>query len=131
MMGKASGFSLVEVLVATVILGIALVPAMDALRTGMKGTEMHQGFQEQHYHLMSKMEEVLAESFSLLNSAVGINTVPSSYSNSSENYNVYLSFYDADNADSDDNVFTGTDNVLWVRTELIDSGLAFETLVAP
>ncbi len=128
---KSSGFSFVEVLIATVLLGIALVPAMNALRTGVKATEIHQNTSEQHYYLMSQMETVLVESFSSLDAAAGASTTPSSYSDAAENYNVYLSRYDADNADADDDVFTGTDNIIWVRTELIDSGLAFETLVVP
>ncbi len=131
---SSSGFSLIEVLIAIVILGIALVPAMDALRTGMKSAGIHQDFQEQHYHLMSKMEEVLAGSFSDLDAAATVAASPdnpSSYSDSGNNLNVFIARYDADNADADDDVFTGVDEIIWVRTQLIDSGLVFESLVAP
>ncbi len=134
MIKKSSGFSLIEVLIAMVILAITLVPAMDAIRTGMKGAEVHQDFQEQHYHLMSKMEEVLAESFSDLDIAATLAASPdnpSSYSDSANNLNVFIARYDVDNADADDDVFTGTDEMIWVRTQLIDSGLVFESLVAP
>ncbi len=131
---SSAGFSLIEVLLATVILGIALVPAMNALRTGIKSTEIHQDFQDQHYHLMSKMEEVLAESFADLDLAATVAASPdnpSTYSDSGNNLNVFLARYDADNADADGDVFTGTDEMIWVRTQLIDSGLVFESLVAP
>ncbi len=130
---KTSGFSLIEVLIAIVILGITLVPAMNALRTGMKGTEVHQNFQEQHYLLTSKMEEVLAEPFSDLQAvatAAAHPLVNSSYSDAT--FYVYVYPYDVDDSDNDHDVFTDDDlDVIWVEVELVDSGMSLETLAAP
>ena len=36
-----AGFSYVEVLIATVLISVSLVPAMEALRTGLLGSGIH------------------------------------------------------------------------------------------
>ena len=44
---------------------------------------------------------------------------------------VYLSLYDGDNADADDNPFTGTDpDLLWIRIDVEDTVHTLETITA-
>jgi len=94
-----------------------------------------------HYYLAAKLEEVLAQPFSYLDSAASIAAspaVPSSYSDSVIladgrvlTRQVYLSRYDGDNADGNNNVFDGTDEgLLWVRVEIEESGLGMERLIS-
>lgn len=73
-----SGFSYAEVLVSVVLLGILLVPAMEALSTAISGSTGNVA--ERQLALRSKMEEVLSQPFSALNAETylpGGNTVSS------------------------------------------------------
>jgi len=145
------GFSYMEVMAATVIMAVALVPALNSLQTGVQGAAIHESMATDHYQLLAKSEAVLAEPFtSLLNAAAmaGDKTTPSNYSDAvgaPQRRLVYLSFYDAGNSDGDTNPFTiadantdadnnpytGTDvdiDLLWLRVEIEASALAIETL---
>ena len=136
---KMVGLSYVEVLVATALIALALVPAMEALQPGIEGSGIHETFAEDHYLLSAKMEEVLAEPFDALDSAAaaaGDQSTPTSYSdivNASDgrqvSRQVFLSPYDGDNADSDNDPFTGTDaGLLWVRVDIENTAHTIETL---
>ncbi len=138
------GFSYVEVLVALFILSIAIVPAMEAMQSGIQGTGIHQQTTQQYYALLSRMETVMSESYSLLLTAAetaGNASTPSSLSDSAgqpDRLIVYLSLYDADadpftvtdsNNDGDNNIYTGdSSNLLWLKVELENSAYAFESL---
>lgn len=138
------GFSYVEVLVSLFILSIAIVPAMEALQSGIQGTGIHQQTAEQHYALLTRMESVMAESYGTLLAtaeAAGNPSTPSSLSDSegqTDRLIVYLSLYDADadpftvtdlNNDGDNNVYTGdSSNLLWLKVALKNSAYAFESL---
>ena len=138
------GFSYVEVLVAMFILAIALVPAMQALQSGIQGAGIHQQTTQQHYALLARMEAMLAESYANLLTAAetaGNNSTPSSYSDTvgqTDRIVVYLSLYDADadpftitdpNNDGDNNIYTGdTTGLLWLKVQLENSPYAFESL---
>jgi len=123
--GKAqSGLTLVEVLITVVLLTVLLVPAMRALQTSVTGAEVHAELATDHFRLTSRMEELLAEPFGDLEAAAqaaGAPTVPTSYSETAGppgRLIVYLSLYDGDNADADDNSFTGTDEgLIWIQVE--------------
>ena len=56
---RSGGFSYVEVLVATVVIAISLVPALEALQTGLLGSQHHKSSAADHYNLTAKLEEVL------------------------------------------------------------------------
>ena len=121
---RQSGLTLVEVLVTMVLLTILLVPAMQALRTSVTGAEVHANLAADQFRLTSRMEELLAEPWSDLEAAAiaaGGPGAASSYSDAAGppgRLIVYLSFYDGDNADADDDPFTGTDaGLLWIRIE--------------
>jgi hypothetical protein len=138
---RESGFSYLEVLIATALIAVCLVPALEALSTGGKGHDLQAVHAEDHYYLTAKLEEVLAQPFNSLDeaaSAAASPTVPSSYSDSVSTGDgrvltrqVYLSRYDGDNADGNNNVFDGIDEgLLWVRVEIEESGLSMERLVS-
>ena len=131
------GFSYIEILVATVLIAIALVPALEALQVGILGAEVHRDAAEERYHVAGKMEEMLAESFGQLDAAAAVAGSPSvvtSYSEVPGTHRrrlVYLSRYDGDNADSDDDPFTGTDDdLIWVRVEIESTAQSLESLTA-
>jgi len=132
-----TGLTLVEVLVTIVLLSVLLVPAMRALQTGVVGAGVHGDVAASHYRLTSQLEELLAEPFTdLADAAVaaGAPTTPSSYSEPAGppgRLLVYLSFYDGDNADADDDPFTGTDSdLLWIRVDVEDTVHTLETITA-
>ena len=113
------GLSLIEVLVAVILLTLLLVPALHALHTGFAGSEIHADYARNHYRLVSRLETILSESYASLEAAAAGETTPSSYSDAPgppDRILVYVAAYDADNADADNDPFTGTDpDLLWVR----------------
>jgi len=131
---QISGFSHIEVLIATVLMTISLLPAMDALKTGLLGSVIHRESVEIHYHLQAKLEQVLAEPVSLLETAAvdaADPAIASSYSEApgtNRRRLVYISRYDGDDQDGDH--FTDTDaGLIWVRVELEGTALSVETLI--
>lgn len=134
---RAYGYSYVEVLVAMVLITVALVPAMNALRVGVTAGTVQEARAVRHYELVGRLEQVLAEPFVLLDAeaaAVGDPSLPTGYSDAPgtpDRLLVFLSPYDVDDADSDGDPFTGSDpGVLWVRIEVENTNQAFETLVS-
>lgn len=136
--GRQSGISYVEVLIAALLIVITLGPMMDAMRGATTSVGAHEDAAIRHAHLISKMEEVLAEPYSSLDAAViaampNAWTAPSVYSDVAGTTNrrlVYLSYYDGDNADADDDPFTGMEvDLIWVRTEIAGTPIEAETLV--
>ena len=126
-----------EVLLAVAILALALVPATNALYAGLRSTEHYVDATEMHFALLERMDTLRAEPFGALDAAAqaaGKETVPTSYSDvSGPNQKlVYLSRYDADNADKDNDPFTGVEiDVLWLRVAIQGTDRALETLVTP
>lgn len=148
---KQAGFSYVEVMVASVLLAITLVPMHQALQGGMMVADRHQSFTTDHYQLTAKMETVLSEPYSKLIKAAELaanHKTPSLYSDAGgtpARRLVYLSFYDANNSDADNNPFTISDansdgdgnpytgsdvdiSLLWVRVEIENTRQILETL---
>lgn len=60
------GLSYVEVLVATTLLVVALVPGLDAVRAGIGGSAALRAEAERQQQLQSAMEEQLAQPFNVL-----------------------------------------------------------------
>ena len=134
-MRRESGFSYVEVLVASVLIAISLVPAMEALRTGILATGAHESQVSRHGGIAGKMEEVHAQRFAALEAAEAASGGgASSYSDAPgtpDRRVVLLSRYDGDNADTDNDPFTGTDDdLLWVRVEIEGTAVGVESLVS-
>jgi len=135
--GRQAGVSYVEVLIATVLIAISLVPMTNAVRDAIDGSVVHEDTAISQLHMLAKLEDVLAQSFSSLETAAteaGSTSVPTSYSDldGSENRRlVFLSLYDGDNADSDDDPFTGVDaGLMWIRTEIEGTLMSVESLVS-
>ena len=134
--GRQSGVSYIEVLIAALLILISLAPMMDALRSATPSVGAHEDAAVKNLHLTAMLEDVLAEPFSSLEAAAiaaGNETVASSYSDLAGATNrrlVYLSLYDGDNADADNDPFTGVDaGLMWVRTEIEGTLMTIETLV--
>jgi len=132
-----AGVSYVEALVAVVVLGLALVPALETLQVAFRGSAVQADVVLWQQQLASRMEEVLAEPFASLEDAAlaaGSESVPSSYSDAAgppDRVLVFLSGYDGDNADADDDPFTGTDpGLLWARVAIENTPYELTTLVA-
>jgi len=132
-----SGLTLVEVLVTFVLLSIVLIPAISALQTGVVGADVHADMASGHFRLTSRLEELLAEPFADLSDAAiaaGSPTTETTYSDAAGppgRLLVYLSLYDGDNADADDNPFTGTDvDLLWIRVDVENTVHTLETVKA-
>ncbi|PLX83222.1 MAG: hypothetical protein C0617_11845 [Desulfuromonas sp.] len=134
---SCAGFSYVEVLVATVLVAVALVPIGEALQEAVSGAYAGEAHAVGRHRLEAKLEEVLAEPFSALEhaaAAAGGAETASSYSDDvtvAERRLVYLAPYDADDADGDADPFTGGDEgVIWVQVAIEDSGQSLETLTS-
>ena len=143
---KVQGFAYVEVLVASALMAIALVPALNALQSGIQSTGIHQSLTVQRYQCLKKMAELNAEPYANLLSAAKSatnKTTASSYSDASGASNrrlVYLGLYDADadpftlidpNTDGDNDLYTGsTANLLWIRVETEGTAQGIETLMS-
>jgi len=137
---QQSGISYIEILIATVLILISLLPMMDAMRGATVSTVAHEVAAVRHAHLRDKMEEVLAEPFSALEtSAIDAELGGTSYdresaysdpSGAADRRIVYLSYYDGDNADGDDKPYTGVEpDLMWVRVEIEGTPMLVETLV--
>jgi len=133
---RPAGFSYIEVLVATALIAMALVPMLDALRPGLEGAQIHRERSETHYALQGKLEAVLTEPFADLDAAglaAGSPATPTVYSDAGASvaHQVYIWRWDADNADADDDGLTGgEEGLLWVRVATTDDSTDLQTLVA-
>lgn len=145
---RQAGLTYVEVLIAMVLIAVVLVPGLQALQTGMTGTQIYQSSSTEHYAAIAKMEELLAEQYGTLvaaAAAAGDQLTLSSYSDAPATPDrrlVYLGLYDADNADGDNDVFTVLDpdldgdsdpftnftGLLWIHVEIEGSAVILESL---
>lgn len=132
---RQRGFSYVEVLVATTLIAVALVPMLDALRPGLQGAQIHAQHADVHFTLRGKLEQVLAESFDDLDAAAlaaGAATTPTAYSDTAATvpHEVFLWHWDVDDADNDNDRLTGGEaDLLWVRVATTDGQTELQTLV--
>ena len=132
--GRQTGASYVEVLIAALLIIISLAPMTSALRGAGDSADVFADATAQQLRLTAKLEEVLAEPFSVLAAAAGDEDKASSFSDEKgvdDRRIVYLSAYDGDNADSDDDPFTGTDaGLIWIKVEVEGTELQVESLVS-
>ena len=137
---KQLGLSYVEVLVASVLISLILFPALEALYPGIQGAAINKTQTIDHFYLQDKMEQSLALPFTQLEAtaiAIADSTLATGYSDSvitpdgrSITRQVFLATYDGDNADGDNDPFTGADpGLLWLRVSIAQSVLALETVV--
>jgi len=134
---RTCGFAYLEVMVAVLLIAIVLMPATDLLSSALLGSEVNKDLSSAHYRLVAKMEEVLAKPLPEIRqqadnagSATAIVAAWSDSAGTPRRRLVYLSRYDADNADGDDLGFSGTEeNLLWVKVRIENSDLQVATLV--
>jgi len=134
---RQAGISYAEALLAVVVLAVAVVPALETLDTAFTGAAVSEAVIQWRHALATRMEDVRAEPFAGLDAAAqvaGSPTIPTSYSDPAggpDRVLVFLSRYDGDNADADNDPFTGTDaGLLWVRTAIENAPYELTTLVA-
>ncbi len=134
---RQSGLTLVEVLVAVALLAALLVPTINALTTSSHGAQVHRDLADNQYRLTSRLEELLAEPFADLEAAAIAAGSPQTATTYSEPAGgpgrlvVYLSACDGDNADADNDLFTGTDdNILWIRVAVENTVHELQTIRA-
>ena len=126
-----------EVLVAVAILALMLVPATDAIYSGLRSTEHLAEATTAHFRLVTRMEELHAETFASLQAAAaasGSPTTATTYSDPTGPLRrlVYLVNYDMDNDDGDGKPFTGGEpDVMWARVEIEGTNLGLESIIAP
>jgi hypothetical protein len=133
---NVSGFSYVEVLVAAVLIAITLVPALNALLGGIQGSDIHAEQAVDHYRMTGRLEDVLAKPFDELQQAAdaagGPGVIVDAYSDSAGTERrrlIFLSRYDGDNADADNDPFTGVDDgLIWVQVRIEKTQDSMETL---
>ena len=135
-----TGIAYIEILLAILLIVMTLVPALEALQPGLDGAGIHEDRLADHYQLAGRLEELLAEPYGDLDdaaTAAGDRFTPTTYSDvvtqpdgRQLTRNVFLSRYDIDNADADNDPFTGIDDgLLWVRVEFAGTADGMETLV--
>lgn len=134
-----SGFSYAELLIATLLIMIILVPALDSMQSGILGSGLHTELALEHYRISEKMEQTLARPFDQLLTQADLVAdptvlIPEPYSDSAGTQSrrlVFLSRYDGDNADTDNDPFTGTDTgLIWVRVAIENRPYSLETLIS-
>ena len=125
-------------LIATLLIAILLVPALDAMQSGIQGSGIHTQLAQNQYRMISKMEETLAVPYNKLLEKADLVAdskilIPPPYSDAAGTGSrrlVFLARYDGDDADGDKDPFTGTDaGLLWVRVTIEDSPRALETVI--
>jgi hypothetical protein len=122
----------VEVLVAAMIIAATAVPATDALRGAMYAADADSAATVNHFRLVGKLEEVLAKPHAILSAQALGPATATTYSDtagSSDRRLVFISAYDGDNADADNDPFTGTDSgLLWIRVQIEGTAMAVQSL---
>ena len=134
---RRRGFSYIEVLLATVLIALALVPALEAVSTGLRGASIEEALTLEYHHVASRIAELAGEPFDSLDAeaqVVADETLPTSYSDAPGTPMrrlVYLARYDGDGVPPDLNPFVGGDDgLLWIRVEVENSEHGFATLRA-
>ncbi len=137
-MRRQRAFSYAEALVATVLIAVALVPAIEALQTGIQGSALHTGFAVDHYRVLDKIEQTAATPYAELADAADAAggptvVVPPPFSDppgTESRRLVYLARYDGDDDDGDGDGFSGADDgLIWVRVRIADTHFDLETLL--
>lgn len=138
---RMAGFSYIEVLIAMSLIAITLVPAMDALVPGVTGSAVQETYAEDYFQLIAIFEDVMAEPIADLDDAATAAGNPATATSYSDVFsytdgrqitrNVFISRYDGDNADNDNDPFTGIDaGLLWIRVEIAGTKLSMESLIS-
>lgn len=127
---RERGLSYVEVMIAVVVIGVCLAPAMNTLRDGLFAASIQRAHTVSQQRLKTRMEQVLANSFATLdaaamaagNSPSQISTTYSDAAGTADRRLVTLYRYNGSAA-------TGTDTgLLWIKAEIEGSSLRLDSL---
>ena len=124
---RCSGISYMEVMLATLLLAVSLVPALDALQTGIHGAGVNESLVLLRYDLSNKMEWVLAQPFGDLSAEVGKAPLDNVYSDPDPNDPPLSSFRRLVSISTYDPNLPG---LLLVRVEAEGAPHALETLTS-
>lgn len=131
------GLSYVEVLIASALIAVSLVPMLESLRVPMTGALVQATETTAHFRVSTRLTELLSQPFSALDAeavAVGNPSTATSFSDAPGTPHrrlVFLSRYDGDDADADGDPFTGLDEgLLWLRVTIENTAHALQTLRA-
>ena len=118
------GFSLIEIVVALLVLAVCLVPAANALRAGLATPTIADEASQRLGCVKATMEAMLAEPYPKLFAAALASTQATAYSTVAADcpaINVYITSY---NPATSPYYFPGTDtDLLYVRVRLADATL--------
>lgn len=136
-MRNQRGFGYVEALVAVILLTVVLVPALEALGNATRNAPTAAQDDALWMSAANKLRDVTGSRFDDLDAAAVAAGGPNTASSLSDPVGgnprvlIYLSRYDGDNADGDNNGFTGVDtDLIWVRAAIADTPVSLDTLVA-
>lgn len=136
-MRNQRGFGYVEALVAVILLAVVLVPALEALGNATRNAPTAAQDDALWMSAANKLRDVTGSRFDDLDAAAVAAGGPNTASSLSDPVGgnprvlIYLSRYDGDNADGDNNGFTGVDtDLIWVRAAIADTPVSLDTLVA-
>lgn len=123
---RHAGMTLLESMVAVLLLSVCLVPAADALRDALASSPAGEHRARELDCVSSRMEVVLAEPYQRLLSRAGDITRPSDYSSAAQEgcpaIAVYIARYGDDTTRK---IGPGSsDHLLYVGAELADAGAA-------
>ncbi|MEC5217196.1 hypothetical protein RCH09_002153 [Actimicrobium sp. GrIS 1.19] len=132
---RAAGFSYVEVVLATVLLAVCIVPATNALRNGASAPQIVATQGHAMLCIKNQMEKVIAEPYHNLVLASGTLATPSAtYSLAADSQcparNIYIAKYNPDGFPNFPNADTG---LLYINASVPDGAVAqfpLTTLVA-
>ncbi len=136
-MRNQRGFGYVEALVAVILLTVVLVPALESLGNATRNAPTAAQDDALWMSAANKLRDVTGSRFDDLDTAAVAAGGPNTASSLSDPVGgnprvlIYLSRYDGDNADGDNNGFTGVDtDLIWVRAAIADTPVSLDTLVA-
>ncbi|MFK8017947.1 MAG: type II secretion system protein [Gammaproteobacteria bacterium] len=126
------GVSYTEVLVAIVLISLIALPTAQSIQSALTSARQSIDDANHRFALQSLLETTLVDDFASLSSRAGGSTTPAASSAlaDGETLDLYIASWDIDNADGDDDPFSGADDeVLWVRVQLRGTRLTLSTLV--
>lgn len=130
-MNRQRGYAYLDVLVATAVLLVCLVPAMSSLHSANQTQQQAETSMHLAQHVSSKMAMVLARGKHQLNIDVLNSTDLSDPIGDADRRLVTISYFDGDNADGDGDISTGVDDeLIYIQVSLHDGRFRQETLVS-
>jgi len=135
--GYQAGYAYIEALIAVLLVATSLTPMMDSFTQLVSVQTRQAELNRLIDDSQTLLETVANEDYAILDTqalAAGGPAAPSSYSDSATITNrrlVFLSRYDIDNADGDNDGLTGVDpGLLWIRLQTEGTSIDLQTLVA-